>query len=112
MSAKCWHKGYAPTYGVSKGVFSVQEIWAVGIARAVKKTGESVETALEVSRLLMGMTPNDIESAMSELRSCVFLVNGNVIPLLCMRSTYASEYIQGMIHEAMNAGLDAAHSVY
>jgi len=93
--------------GVPDGGMSCHTAWATAIAIAARKAGESLDTAKAVLNVLANMPPNVVADAMSEGRSCLFLVNGNVCPRLTSRSAYTSDYLAELKAAAEEAGVVA-----
>lgn len=59
----------------SMNVFTVQQVWAIGIAKAIKGGGQPLEVALEAASILEGLTPKQVERAFAEGRTCLFVIS-------------------------------------
>ncbi len=70
----------------SMSIYTVQQVWAIGIAKAIKSGGQSLDVALQASAILEGMTPKQVERAFDEGRTCLLVVTvdgePNIMPRL------------------------------
>ncbi|NLF68779.1 MAG: hypothetical protein GX575_06945 [Candidatus Anammoximicrobium sp.] len=101
------YRRWLSVLGVPDGPMTCHTAWAVAIAIAVRRAGESLDTAKAVLAVLSNMPPQVVADAMSEGRSCVFVVNGNVCPRLTSRSAYTSDYMNELRAAAEESGIVA-----
>jgi hypothetical protein len=59
----------------SMNAFTVQQVWAIGIAKSIKGGGQPLEVAMQAASILEGLKPKQIERAFKEGRTCLFVVS-------------------------------------
>lgn len=58
----------------SPRVFTLQQVWALGIAKSVRAGGQSLETACQISNALESMPPTEVEQAFKQGRTVLFVI--------------------------------------
>jgi hypothetical protein len=56
-------------------IFSVQQAWAIGIAKSVRAGGQSMEIAVAIANFLASLRPIAVETAFAEGRTCLMVTN-------------------------------------
>lgn len=101
------YRRWLSVLGVPDGPMTCHTAWAVAVAIAVRKAGETLDTAKAVLNVLANMPPQVVADAMSEGRSCIFICNGLPMPRLTSRSAYTSDYMAELRAAAEEAGIVA-----
>lgn len=114
---------YLARQGVAKGVlgargrghhmaFTLRQIWALGIGRAVRDAGQGLDAAMEAARLIETWDDDYIEQSFAAGRSCLLIVCGMCFPHLVARdATKNNQYVDAAIAEAAAAGATVWHIV-
>lgn len=94
----------------STNIFTLQQLWAIGIGRAVKAGGQSLETACQIARVLESFSPEVIEEAFAEGRTCLMVFNldgkSSVVPYLTSPGAITdNEIIKAVRDEVENDGM-------
>lgn len=59
----------------SMNVFTVQQVWAIGIAKAIRGGGQPLEVAMQAASILEELTPKQVETAFAEGRTCLLVIS-------------------------------------
>lgn len=84
---------------------TLQDIWAVCIARIVKANGEPSEVAHSVFEFLSEINSQCLESAFSQGRTCVFVVRHNFAPILFEPEATRCGEVMELLRTAEREGL-------
>jgi hypothetical protein len=59
----------------SMNIFTVQQVWAIGIAKSIRGGGQPLEVAMQAATILEKLTPKQVETAFAEGRTCLLVVS-------------------------------------
>lgn len=92
------------TFGLTQRP-SVQQMWALLMAREVRAGGETVATACAVAELINRHTPQALAKAIEENRTSVLVVGGGVVPRLIRATSWDREMRQQLAELEAKTGV-------
>lgn len=90
---------------------TARDALAVLAARATRSTGESIETATRVLEIIRGYQTAALAESLVRGASCLYVVDGRVMPTLISRKSLTCQETRAMVRAARAEGVEPRESI-
>ena len=91
--------------GRRAATYTGHQLLALAVGIAVKKSGYSTDEATQASRVILDMTPEQIQRAFESGRATLMICNGKAAPILFNSDAVLSQQFEDLRRQAREAGV-------